>query len=136
MPRANLLAISAVADNSRPIGQQIIDAIRMEISTRQLLPGAQLPSVRGLAEQLEVNPNTVAKAYAQLKQEGWLTTRPGQGLYVAERRPPLARREQERRFRAALQAFVADVVTLQYSRSYVVAAVEDELNYLDRRRQT
>ncbi|MCY7353736.1 MAG: GntR family transcriptional regulator [Lysobacter sp.] len=48
----------------RPISTQIVDAVRMKIATAELSPGDQLPSVRGLPQQLTINPNTVAKAWA------------------------------------------------------------------------
>ena len=59
----------------------------MKIATGELAPGDQLPSVRGLAQQLTINPNTVAKAYAELTAEGWLESRQGLGLYVAHAAP-------------------------------------------------
>ena len=70
MARTQALPIQITTGDPRPIGRQIIDAVRMRIATGDLRPGAQLPSVRGLAQQLTINPNTVAKAYAELTAEG------------------------------------------------------------------
>ena len=68
-----------------PIYQQITTQLRHAISTGAIAPGELLPSVRVQAEQLLVNPNTVAKAYADLSRDGLLETLPGKGLAVAPR---------------------------------------------------
>ena len=92
--------------------RQITDAIRMRIATGDLAHGQQLPSVRGLAQQLTINPNTVAKAYAELVSEGWLDSRQGMGFYVAPPRQRLSDAERERRLDEAVATFVNDVVPL------------------------
>ena len=70
MARTQALMIQIATGDPRPISKQIVDAIRMKIATAELARGDQLPSVRGLAQQLTINPNTVAKAYAELVNEG------------------------------------------------------------------
>ena len=62
MARPQALMIQIATGDPRPIGKQIVDAVRMKIATGELGAGDQLPSVRGLAQQLTINPNTVAKA--------------------------------------------------------------------------
>ncbi|HET6587232.1 MAG TPA: GntR family transcriptional regulator [Oleiagrimonas sp.] len=64
MVRTQPLIIQIATGDSRSINKQIVDAVRMHIATAALSVGDQLPSVRGLAQQLTINPNTVAKAYA------------------------------------------------------------------------
>ena len=66
-----------------PIYRQIQDQIRYGIGSGKLLPGEQLPTVRALAVQLSVNPNTVIKAYTELERSGVLTTEQGSGTFVA-----------------------------------------------------
>ena len=90
MARPQALMIQVATGDPRPIGRQIVDAVRMKIATGELAPGDQLPSVRGLAQQLTINPNTVAKAYAELTTEGWLEPRQGMGLYVSAPRQRLS----------------------------------------------
>ena len=99
----------------RPIGRQIVDAVRMAIARGELAAGDQLPSVRGLAQQLTINPNTVAKAYADLAAEGWLEARQGLGLYVARARQRLSDAERARRLDDALQRFLQDVIVLDFT---------------------
>ncbi len=77
-----------------PIYQQIVNQVKYLIAAQRLLPGEALPSVRKLAEQLVVNPNTIARAYRELEAAGVLVTRRGAGVYVSEAGSPLARGEQ------------------------------------------
>ena len=67
-----------------PVSEQIAEQIRFAIATGRLGVGEKLPSVRGLAKDLLVNPNTVAKVYRDLEREGVLRTRPGSGAFVAD----------------------------------------------------
>ena len=66
-----------------PVSEQIAEQIRFAIATGRLEPDEKLPSVRALARDLLVNPNTVAKVYRDLEREGILRTRPGSGAFVA-----------------------------------------------------
>ncbi|HUD42543.1 MAG TPA: GntR family transcriptional regulator [Dokdonella sp.] len=114
MARTRALMIQIATGDPRPIGRQIVEAVRMKIATGELEPGDQLPSVRGLAQQLTINPNTVAKAYAELTAEGWLEARQGLGLYVAPPRQRLSDAERARRLDEAVDRFVHEVVPLDY----------------------
>ena len=69
--------------SDRPVYQQIIDQVKRDIAIGRLGRDEKLPTVRQLAGQLAINPNTIAKAYQQLEREGIITTRPGSGTYVA-----------------------------------------------------
>ncbi len=76
-----LLHISA---DGLPIYQQIVDQIQFRIFSGQLAAGDELPTIRGLAESLTVNPNTVARAYRELEGEGLIEKRRTTGTFVAE----------------------------------------------------
>ena len=69
-----------------PFHRQITDQIRSGIASDQLLPGEQLPSVRELAENLQVNQGTIRKAYSELKIRGILDTQQGTGTFVSHRK--------------------------------------------------
>ena len=127
MARTQALLLEIATGDPRPISRQIVDAIRMKVATGELALGAQLPSVRGLAQQLAINPNTVAKAYAELANEGWLESRQGLGLFVAPPRQRLSANERTRRFDEAVNRFVHDVVALDYPADDVVARIDEEL---------
>jgi len=111
----------------RPIHRQIVDGVRRLIASGELTPGANLPSVRGLALQLGINPNTVAKAYSELTAEGWLDARAGLGLFVAAPRQRLSDEERARRLDEALTRFVGDVIALDYPAGVVLERVAGEL---------
>ena len=69
--------------SDRPVYQQIMDQIKRDVALGRLIKDEKLPTVRQLAKQLVVNPNTIAKAYRQLEQEGIIVTKPGTGAFVA-----------------------------------------------------
>jgi len=79
-----------------PFYRQIVDQIRYAIASRQLLPGEQLPTVRDLSVQLEINPNTARKAYSELEILGVLDTQQGTGTFVGERKIEIAEAEKDR----------------------------------------
>lgn len=79
-----------------PIYLQILNQVKYLIASGRLASGEQLPPVRRLAEQLVVNPNTVARAYRELETAGLIVTRRGAGVYVAEGGSPLTPQEQRR----------------------------------------
>lgn len=127
MARPQALLIDIVTGDARPISRQIVDGVRMKIRTGELSPGSQLPSVRGLAQQLGINPNTVAKSYAELTAEGWLDSRQGLGLFVSPPRQRLSAIERSKRFDEAVLRFVHDVVALDLPTSEVLDRIEFEL---------
>ena len=130
MARTSPLMIQVATGDPRPIGRQIVDAVRMQIATGELTQGDQLPSVRGLAQQLMINPNTVAKAYAELTTEGWLESRQGTGLFVAAPRQRLSDAERERRLDDAIGRFVNDVIPLGFPPDEVQDRVAHEFRQL------
>lgn len=77
------MLISVDSSDPRPIYVQIVDEVRRALVLGTLGPDAPLPSVRQLAVDLRVNPNTVAQAYRELEREGLAYVRRGQGTYVA-----------------------------------------------------
>lgn len=66
-----------------PIYLQVMEQVKYAIETGALRPGEQLPGIRPLAEELVINPNTVAKAYRELEHEGVIELRHGAGAFVA-----------------------------------------------------
>jgi GntR family transcriptional regulator len=134
MARSKGLLLQIATGDPRPISKQIVDGVRLRIATRELKVGEALPSVRGLAQQLMINPNTVAKAYAELTAEGWLESRQGLGLFVAPPRQRLSEAERERRFDEAVQRFVGEVIALDKPAEEVHERLTKELAALTPRR--
>ncbi|MFH1739167.1 MAG: GntR family transcriptional regulator [bacterium] len=79
-----------------PFYRQIIEQVKFAIARGDLCPGDQLPTVRQLAVDLSINPNTVIRAYRELEIEGMLNTQQGSGTFISDHRPDIDRLEQER----------------------------------------
>lgn len=95
-----MLLLGLIPGDDRAIYAQIADRVRFAVASGALRPGDLVPSVRELAKQLVVNPNTVARAYRELQGEGLLDSVRGTGLSVTAEAPE--------RCRAARRAFVRD----------------------------
>ncbi|MGI9091763.1 MAG: GntR family transcriptional regulator, partial [Gemmatimonadaceae bacterium] len=78
------MLITIDSSDPRPIYSQIVDEVRRALVLGTLAPDDPLPSVRQLAVELRVNPNTVSQAYRELEREGLVHVRRGQGTYVSE----------------------------------------------------
>ena len=117
---------------STPIYRQIVDQVRLAAATGDVPAGQPMPSVRGLAEQLRINFNTVAKAYAELVRDGVLESLQGKGFFVAEKRQVYSRAERLRRLRYALDTFIHEAVFLDFTDDEIRKAVDDSLAELDR----
>ena len=85
--------------DARPIYIQIVDGFRAQIMAGVLQAGEKLPSVRELAAELSINPNTIQRAYRQLEALGWIATVPGKGCFVSGL-PEYAAEEQRELLRA------------------------------------
>ncbi len=82
--------------DARPIYEQVRDGLRKLIVTGAIADGEKLPSVRVLASQLAINPNTIARAYTELENEGYCCNVPGKGCFAVrgERAADDARRRE------------------------------------------
>jgi GntR family transcriptional regulator len=109
-----------------PIYAQLDRALRAAIVTGRLRPGDQLPTVRQLAVDLQVNANTVARVYAELEREGVLETRRGVGSFVSSA-PGVARTaaEHTRRLRAFVTRTLADAAAAGFTHEEILAELED-----------
>jgi GntR family transcriptional regulator len=89
-----------------PFYKQIILQVEMAIADGRLTRGDQLPTVRSLAVELKINPNTVAKAYSQLEIRGIVTTQQGTGTFVSDKKILLSEIERERVLAELTRGFV------------------------------
>jgi len=86
--------IHITSSDGVPIYLQIVNQIKYLVAAGRLTPGEELPPIRALAEQLIINPNTVARAYRELEAAGIVEKRRTAGTYVSDQGSPLARRER------------------------------------------
>lgn len=79
----------------KPIYEQIVEKFQLLIVKGVLLPDSQMPSVRALAVELAINPNTIQKAYAMLEQQGYIYPVKGRGNFVTDNQDVLQQKRQE-----------------------------------------
>jgi GntR family transcriptional regulator len=91
-----------------PIYLQILNQVKHLVASGRLTPGDEIPPIRTLAEQLLVNPNTVARAYLELERAGIVTKRHGSGTYIAEPARPLPQRDRIKILRQRVDALVTE----------------------------
>jgi GntR family transcriptional regulator len=89
-----------------PIYLQLMEQVKHAIETGALRPGEQLPGIRPLAEELVINPNTVAKAYRELEHDGVIELRQGAGAFVSDNAPTKKDADKLRAAQAAVAAAV------------------------------
>ena len=99
--------------SDRPVYQQIIDQVKRDIAIGRLGRDEKLPTVRQLAGQLAINPNTIAKAYQQMEREGIITTRPGSGTFVANLDSDLSGSVKKKLISEDLERAVVDAFHMQ-----------------------
>ena len=94
--------------SDKPIYEQIAAQIRDAVAAGELAAGEQLPSIRALAAQLRISAITTKRAYQDLEAQGYVTTIPGKGCFVAEQNLDLLREKRLRRVEASLARAVCD----------------------------
>jgi GntR family transcriptional regulator len=110
--------------DAAPIWRQIEEGMRRMISLGALTPGAVVPSVRELAQQLRVNPNTVARAYQRLTDAGVFTVRRGEGTFVADAPAQLKRSEKNAALRDAAARYAGTVLSVGVSLEDAIRELE------------
>lgn len=112
---------------------QIAEQVKKAMSRGLLGENDQLPSVRLLAEQLLINPNTVSRAYAELVREGIIESQPGRGYFVGKKRVVFSEEERRLRFARALDQFLTEALFLDYAEDLVLAQIKKRLQELQTR---
>src|SRR5689334_1536489 len=113
------------AHDGLPIYRQIVNQVKYLVAAGRLAPGEELPPIRTLAEQLVVNPNTVARAYLELERAGIVNKRHGSGTYVSDSGSPLKRAERRRVLSERIDALLAEARHLQVELEEVVQLINE-----------
>ncbi len=108
--------------DTRPLYLQVKDSLRRMMLTGLLTPGEKLPSVRALATQLAINPNTIQRAYGELEAEGYVYSVSGRGSFVAETDNGQAQRIRE--LTEKLKPLLEELKALGYTRQSLEALWE------------
>ena len=106
-----------------PVYRQIIDQVRGALASGALVAGDQLPTVRQLAVDLAINPNTVVRAYRELELSGLLETHQGTGTFIGTQKLPRANAERERQ----LSQIVADTVSRAGAAGFTIDDLIEQL---------
>ena len=119
-------------DSSRPIYLQIIERVQMDIITGRYQPGDKLPSVRDLAQEAAVNPNTMQKALSELERSGLIYSQRTSGRFITEDKE-LIHQMQKGLAAAEVSAFVAHMkqlgITPEEIRQLLAETIEEEKNH-------
>ena len=107
-----------------PIYVQIVNQIKYLVASGRLSAGDELPAIRVLAEQLIINPNTVARAYRELELAGIVEKRRTAGTYVSDQGSPLARRERVKILTQRIDALLAEARQMDFAFEDLVKLLE------------
>ena len=110
--------------DSRPIYEQIRDGLKKLIVSGAIATDEKLPSVRALATQLSINPNTIQRAYYELENEGFIYSIPGKGSFAAPRDD--ANAERRRELEAQIRELAAELRYLGAAQEELIALVKEE----------
>ncbi|OHB68704.1 MAG: hypothetical protein A2Y77_17070 [Planctomycetes bacterium RBG_13_62_9] len=105
--------------SDRAVYLQIIDQVKRDVALGRLAKEERLPTVRQLAQQLTINPNTIAKAYRQLEQEGIIVTRAGAGAFVANLDSVLSRSVRRKLICDELERIVVEAFHMQIDKQTI-----------------
>jgi GntR family transcriptional regulator len=114
-------------NTGEPIYQQLTRQLKHSISTGSLKPGDRLPTVRELAENLVVNPNTVARSYRELIAEGLLEGTQGSGTFVTASLPRVKPQERERRLQPFVDQLISEAALLGVHGNDLVKLIQQRI---------
>ena len=117
----------------KPVYLQLVDQIRYAAASGALRAGEPLSSIRPLAEELRVNRNTVAKAYAELESQGVIETVPGKGCFLKDGNSPFTKKVRDQLLIKEVDEAVVTAHHLQVDRADFIALVKERLDHFERK---
>jgi len=118
-----------------PIYLQIVEQVKTAAASGAIKPGEALPSIRPLAEELRVNRNTVAKAYAELESQGVIETLPGRGCILKENQSTLRKEVRRKLLAGQIDQAIVQAHHLQVPRDEFLKLIHERLDALDGKRR-
>jgi GntR family transcriptional regulator len=113
--------------SGKPVYLQVVDQVKAAAASGALRVGEPLPSIRPLAEQLRINRNTVAKAYAELEGQGVIETVPGRGCFLKENNTPFRKDIRLKMVAEEIDAAIVQAHHLRVEEKEFLALVKDRL---------
>jgi GntR family transcriptional regulator len=114
------ISFSLDQENGVPIYRQVIQQIEYAILSGRMRCGDKLPTIRSLAVELKINPNTIAKAYNELEIRGILSTQVGSGTFISDKKPEGETDVRQAKIRGVFNRFVQDMADLGVDRAGIV----------------
>jgi GntR family transcriptional regulator len=111
--------------NGVPIYRQIIQQIEYAVLADRLKPGDKLPTIRSLAVDLKINPNTIVKAYSELEIRGILATQVGSGTYISDKRSAVEDNSRRRKIDEVLGRFRKEMQDLGVDRDELMELIKE-----------
>jgi len=116
----------------KPVYLQLADQIRYAAASGRLRPGDPLPALRPLSEELRINRNTIAKAYAELESQGLIETIQGKGFFIKKSESPFSEKVREQLLVAEIDEAVVTALHLGVKREMFLGLVHDRLDHFCR----
>ena len=128
-------SLSVDPSDAVPLWKQVEENVRRLVASGALRPGAAVPSVRDLARDLSINPATVAKGYQRIVDAGILAVKRGEGTFVADKPPALARGERDKELETGARRYASLAVTLGAPAEEAVEHVKRSMGFLRRNKE-
>lgn len=120
--------------SGKPVYLQLVEQVKRAAASGTLQAGQPLPSIRPLAEELRVNRNTVAKAYAELESQGVIETRPGKGCFLRDQGSPFKKEVRRKLLADAIDESVVHAHHLQIDKSEFLRMSEERFDAFEQKR--
>jgi GntR family transcriptional regulator len=120
--------------SGKPVYLQVVDQIKASAASGGLKAGEPLPSIRPLAEQLRVNRNTIAKAYAELESQGVIETVAGKGCFLKDNASPFTKSAREKLLAEEIDAAVVQAHHLQVSKAQFLDLAKERYTFFEQQR--
>jgi GntR family transcriptional regulator len=121
--------------SGKPVYLQVVDQVKAAAATGTLQSGESLPSIRPLAEELRINRNTIAKAYAELESQGVIETVPGKGCFVLPNNSPLKKEVRRKMLTGQIDEVIVQAHHLQVPATEFLGLVRERLAALEERQR-
>jgi DNA-binding transcriptional regulator YhcF (GntR family) len=121
--------------SGKPVYLQVVDQVKAAAASGALKPGDLLPCIRPLAEELRVNRNTIAKAYAELESLGVIETQQGKGCFLKGNNSPLRKDIRRKMLIEEIDQAIVQAHHLQVSREEFLALIHERIDVLDQKRR-
>jgi GntR family transcriptional regulator len=112
-------------DASKPIYEQVIDGIKKQIARGEIKPGDKLPSQREMAKEIQVNPNTIQRAYREMELLDLVETKRGRGTFIKDD-DKVIKQINEQMAHAAVQRFIDEMISIGFKKEEVISLLKEE----------